>query len=745
MKGRSAKELLLYAGVIYLMVISLNLAVMDSTGMDVSIAWMAFYSMLAVAAGLIIVLFPVVLLVAAAAGAGWGGYLYCRSPMILESALDAVMQFYNWLYGYIVGYNHFEMKYSVIFAGIYITVVAFIITLTALSGRRSFLLILLGTAAFSFFWFIYVEKARLYLMLYLFAALVLYAYHVYKRKKREWDQAGNNVESNVMSNWMICSAFMITVSVILVLLLPLNISPVRWNWMNNKMVSLFPVITEWRNDTLESYGFGFNSRYSISAAGYNRKNPGGPVQPDQAVMLTVETNSTGNIYLRGTVKDMYNGSFWSKSSKKYSEYRSGLPLPVPKDMDPAAAYQETFKITPAKLLTSTIFAPYSLYEVECKTGKIYIDEDSEAYFSRKVTASESYTIKSIMPYMNEAALKNAKEERGPSERSYISLPDNISQRVRDLAAELTADYGSNYEKAKAIEKYLRSHYRYTLKPQRIPKNREFVDYFLFEGKEGYCTYFATSMAVLLRASGIPCRYVEGFLSQYQDEPIRSIKGIDAHAWVEAYFTGYGWIAFEATPQYPVVVYRKPRAETKTAGEAAESHNEVRNTDNADLSRRRKPLTGDDDVQSDFEKKQMDEKSGFGKTIKYAVLMLALLRIMQMIILRFLKELRIRQASGISYSICYLEDMIYYFKKAGLPMEPDETLRHFFKRVRHNYQEKLVELETVLELIERARYGGADLKEQERDALEGFRKKLKLFALARQGFIKFVLMTYLVGK
>lgn len=98
---------------------------------------------------------------------------------------------------------------------------------------------------------------------------------------------------------------------------------------------------------------------------------------------------------------------------------------------------------------------------------------------------------------------------------------------------LSRDFFVN--KAKAIEKYLRENYKYTLTPSEVPEGAEFVDYFLFEVKEGYCTYFATAMSVLLRASDIPCRYVEGFLAKHENSFIRNVRGTDAHAWVEVNF------------------------------------------------------------------------------------------------------------------------------------------------------------------------------------------------------------------
>ncbi len=745
MKGRSNKEWMLYAAVIYLMVMSLNLAVKDSTGMSMPLLNMALYTLLAVLGVFAAALQPLLLLAAAAVASGWVGYLYVKHPAVLESMWHSGVRLAVWLYGYVVGYRHFEPEYARFFACTYILLVVAIASAAAFSKRGALFLILSGIAAFSFFWFIYVEKARLYLMLYLFAALILYTFHTYKRKKREWDISNSPVEAKVLSNWMFSATVMIILTISSVLLVPLNISPVRWDWLNNRMVRLFPFMTEWRNDTMESYGFGFNSRYSLSAAGYRGKSQGGPVQPDKAVMMTVETGSTDNLYLRGTVKDVYDGLFWSKSAKGYQEYRPGTVLPLPDALDATQSYLETFIIKPEKLLTSTIFAPYAVYEVASKSGKIFVDEDTEAYFSRMVMPDQRYTVRSMMPYLDEAAVRHGEEGGKALPPIYTRLPGNMPERVLALASELTAGFGNDYDKAKAIEQYLRSRYRYTLKPGSVPQGREFVDYFLFEGKEGYCTYFATAMAVMLRASGIPCRYVEGFLSRYEGETVRSIRGMDAHAWVEAYFKGTGWLVFEATPQYPAVSYRKPnrsKEEEEGAGEPLQAEAALKAVQQ--LSRNGS-LAVDNEDQTDVGKLQTDKTTDYGKMLIQIAGLLVLLRILQMMMLRLIKELRIRKAQGTRHAALYLEDLLNSFHRAGFAIEADETLRVFFARVRHNYQEKLAEAQMVLELIEKARYGGVELKQQERNLMEVFRKKMKALARARQGLIRHTLSVYLIGK
>jgi hypothetical protein len=151
---------------------------------------------------------------------------------------------------------------------------------------------------------------------------------------------------------------------------------------------------------------------------------------------------------------------------------------------------------------------------------------------------------------------------------YLQLPGTTPSRVLDLAQELTRDIETPYEKAVAIQDYLRT-LEYTLDIEAPPDGADGVDYFLFELKKGYCQYFASAMAVLLRASGVPSRMVAGYgpgelMEQYEPSDImghgsavwqdwRDAFAVEnSHAWCEAFFPGYGWIPFEPSPIRPLI-------------------------------------------------------------------------------------------------------------------------------------------------------------------------------------------------
>ncbi len=129
----------------------------------------------------------------------------------------------------------------------------------------------------------------------------------------------------------------------------------------------------------------------------------------------------------------------------------------------------------------------------------------------------------------------------------LQLP-HLDSRIPQLAEEITADGKTNYDKAVALESYLKSHYGYTLQLSSA-EPRDPLAEFLFERKQGHCEYFASSMAVMLRTLHIPARVVNGFRGgEFNDLTEQYvIRARDAHSWVEAYFPGYGWVAFDPTP------------------------------------------------------------------------------------------------------------------------------------------------------------------------------------------------------
>jgi transglutaminase-like putative cysteine protease len=128
-------------------------------------------------------------------------------------------------------------------------------------------------------------------------------------------------------------------------------------------------------------------------------------------------------------------------------------------------------------------------------------------------------------------------------------PAATVQRIRDLALRMTAGATTPYDQAVAVERFLRDDFSYTLTPGRAPPGEDPEENFLFTTRAGYCQYFATAMADLLRSLGVPVRLVNGYgPGSYDSGQGRFVvRESDAHTWPEVYFPTYGWIPFEPTP------------------------------------------------------------------------------------------------------------------------------------------------------------------------------------------------------
>jgi protein-glutamine gamma-glutamyltransferase len=159
-----------------------------------------------------------------------------------------------------------------------------------------------------------------------------------------------------------------------------------------------------------------------------------------------------------------------------------------------------------------------------------------------------YEARSVLPAPPADALRGTGSDYSGSMReTYLQLP-KLDPRIPELANQITAHADNPYDKARALELYLRSHYGYTLDLTGQPPSDPLA-YFLFEKRAGHCEYFAAAMTVMLRSLGIPARYINGFLTgEYNDVGGDFIvRASDAHSWVEVFFPSYGWLTFDPTP------------------------------------------------------------------------------------------------------------------------------------------------------------------------------------------------------
>src|SRR6266496_5510164 len=166
---------------------------------------------------------------------------------------------------------------------------------------------------------------------------------------------------------------------------------------------------------------------------------------------------------------------------------------------------------------------------------------------------EVYQVDSILNNPNREQLTDAGTNYPEwIKKKYLQLPPSFSPRIEKLAQEVTAGAATPYDKAAAITGYLRSHIAYEPTIPNLPRNKDALEWVLFDYKKGFCVYYASAEVVMLRSVGIPARMAVGFAQGEQHGNTYTVRRLNAHAWPEVYFPSVGWVEFEPTGNQPVL-------------------------------------------------------------------------------------------------------------------------------------------------------------------------------------------------
>jgi transglutaminase-like putative cysteine protease len=254
---------------------------------------------------------------------------------------------------------------------------------------------------------------------------------------------------------------------------------------------------------------------------------------------------------RGQTFAIYNGRGWvSDSSQGPGQYVSrNLPAGQPwLDVQPAARHPVLAAIQLYDASRSVLYSPGEPVSVDQPYTALTRDPGELAALQARSLPTR-YTVLADVPDMDAPLLRGAGTAYPDDIRQlYLNLPDSVPTQVYEMAKRLTAGAATPYDAALAIEKALRA-LPYTLDVPAPPAGVEVSSWFLFTERQGYCDYFATAMAVLARAAGIPSRLAVGYATGNFDQRTQTytVTELQAHSWPELYFPNYGWIPFEPTP------------------------------------------------------------------------------------------------------------------------------------------------------------------------------------------------------
>jgi transglutaminase-like putative cysteine protease len=261
-------------------------------------------------------------------------------------------------------------------------------------------------------------------------------------------------------------------------------------------------------------------------------------------------NNPQPYYLRSQVYTRYTGQGWQPALR---QEEPAPALPTASQPQPGRSLlEQQIEILPAH--GEQLFAANAPFQSSQGTRLRLAGVEGSLLLEG---SASQYTVSSWVANLTQNQLEGAGANY-PAEilEAYLQLPPDLPGRVYELADALTRDLATPYQKALAVQNYLRSAYPYRPDAALIPPGEDAVDHFLFESQEGFCSHFSSAMAVLLRATGVPVRVVSGYIASQYDVRRQAyrIPASAAHTWVEVYFPGYGWVEFEPTPSQPARQY-----------------------------------------------------------------------------------------------------------------------------------------------------------------------------------------------
>lgn len=507
-------------------------------------------------------------------------YLY-KKHLIEETFLivkDQVTAFINWSFNCIAG-NFMSDDYYTVYFVIALTVGIALIVYCFTIKKFNFWIIFIGGTFLFVFETIQknaVHSAALYI--FVFASIIYFFRNRFFSLKKELDE----------HNFEIYSAYMkISFCIGIVIFIGSFFLAFKYPYQ----AKLFHDIAE--KFSKKEYVY-VTDQFSVKSAGLQTDDGmlGGNLAPNKTPVLQVKTPSP--IYLKAQSYAVYTGKQWKNepqepeiidlNDKQLQDTTEALEcskwLTNTNTAIQDLFYENNVEIKFLSMSTKSLFIPPKMksFEIVSRKREVFLTYRDQLTLEKPANKYFTYREKFYQPKLDndkfKEILRKSKigfyneltpkfpwdnemykkwgEHASELTLEYTQLPDGLPARIKQLAKDITKNESNNYDKVKAIEEYLANHYYYTLKPGIPRVDKDFVDQFLFEGKKGYCTYFASAMTVLTRSVGIPSRYVEGYaLPQTQDYsvPYYIVTNERAHAWTEVYFEGIGWIQFEATPPY----------------------------------------------------------------------------------------------------------------------------------------------------------------------------------------------------
>ena len=337
----------------------------------------------------------------------------------------------------------------------------------------------------------------------------------------------------------------------------------------------------------------------------------GSIELGQGMVFDVEVsrNVEPPRYFRQAIYDTYNGEGWSRTGTQYLEQAEASDWGAP----PQLTREVSQTITTLMPSTEQLYAAPQPVSFDLPTRAEFAAGGADLLTVSSTEAlpkGSRYSLRSNLSQADMQSLRSTESLADPAwvQQRYVALPFDFSPRVRELAAQITHGYDTRIDKATAIERYLHREMSYNEDIPNPPNDMDRVEWFLFEQKEGYCDYYASSFVTMARSLGIPARLAAGYSRgelveggpESEDSELVKYRqrSDDAHTWPEVYFPELGWIEFEPTQDNdPIVRAELPQGDLELPDEAE-----------ANSERPFDDMRPDDELNEEFGQDELDRMS-----------------------------------------------------------------------------------------------------------------------------------------
>lgn len=536
----------------------------------------------------------------------------------------------------------------------------------------------------------------------------------------EWIQSRwRKTKSGGIKDYMLWIMPFVIAFTVLIGLTPASDKPYDWKFVKDA----YHRISE--SFTLLSQNFfsGDGEDFGMTMSGFSEDGElkGGILDSNHEVMkVKGQSSLMTNVYLVGKVFDTFDGEEWHLKNESTQEDRLLDTIETLYAIERYESehfrnyvYSTSLHVEYRYLKTGYLFAPLKSVTFFDRSNKIdytnvggnllldqkmgFHTEYDVQFYQMNVDHPEFYRFLETKLPEDEETWDDIRKKYKYKDRSSIQKEDlelhrqqikqnylheiELSDEVKAYLEKVTDGAETDVEKLKAIERALSAlTYRKDIGelPEDVHHAEDFLDYFLLESKEGYCTYFATAFVLLAWEEGIPARYVQGFCIPFQKSKEKDVTSAMAHAWPEVYIDGVGWIPFEPTPGYDRIRYTPWEMQESTENEASLVAGAGEGTHYWEEDNQPEQMPEQTELPEPIEPENNSGKM-IGTIVLYTILLVLAVCMLMLVVDGIIGKFRYKRQSLLEKYRIQVNKSLHILAMLGYERKSFETLQEFAKR------------------------------------------------------------------